>query len=339
MLIESFRKNPPEGFSSIRVDVEDEYVPAFRIRFDLLTTLNGRMKEILSRLGFLLPKPKTMFLGTTVSEYSIFPLRATPESLAGAAFDSFSRQGDSLLIIKDVPLDSPLLSEEDNRYSSRLLDVLRAKKFMIVEGEALAYVPIRYESIGEFLSTFSASRRKDFKRKLRSRDSLAVDHVMCGSDAVTESFVDEFYSLYENVYNDSEVHFDKLSRNFFSDVLKDPSNGGIVFVYKNEGRVIGCNLAFVIGDKLVDKYIGFRYPESHEFNLYFVSWFYNIEFCINRGLKFFVAGWTDPKIKKYLGADFTLTHHAVYVKNPVFRLLLRSVKGLFESDSRIVKEK
>jgi hypothetical protein len=47
-----------------------------------------------------------------------------------------------------------------------------------------------------------------------------------------------------------------------------------------------------------------------------------------------VAGWTDPEIKAYLGARFTFTRHAIAVRSPLLRLLLRRLAPLFENDRR-----
>ena len=42
-------------------------------------------------------------------------------------------------------------------------------------------------------------------------------------------------------------------------------------------------------------------------NLYFVSWMVNLEYALERGLRHYIAGWTDPGVKALLlGA----LHHA-----------------------------
>ncbi|MEO8316480.1 MAG: hypothetical protein ABI645_17005, partial [Pseudomonadota bacterium] len=46
-----------------------------------------------------------------------------------------------------------------------------------------------------------------------------------------------------------------------------------------------------------------------------------------------LAGWTDPQVKKDLGAEFTWTEHAVYVRNPVLRWILRLFRRHFEGDA------
>jgi hypothetical protein len=85
---------------------------------------------------------------------------------------------------------------------------------------------------------------------------------------------------------------------------------------------------------LIDKYIGFDYPAAHEHDLYAVSWFHNLEHALARRYRYYVAGWTDAEIKRRLGARFTPTLHAVRVRNPLLRALLRLSKRWFESDAR-----
>jgi hypothetical protein len=102
--------------------------------------------------------------------------------------------------------------------------------------------------------------------------------------------------------------------------------------------MIGYNLCFEHNGMLLDKYIGFAYPQAREYNLYFVSWFHNLEHARKRGLGHYVAGWTDPEIKRDLGASFSLTRHAVYVRNPLMRWVLRRFKRIFEADSQWLRQ-
>ena len=116
-------------------------------------------------------------------------------------------------------------------------------------------------------------------------------------------------------------------------VLQDDTLGGVVFSYRAQGELVGYNLCFVHNGMLLDKYVGFRYPQARDHNLYMVSWFQNLQYAIDNGLTHYVAGWTDPEIKRALGASFTLTQHAVHVRNPVLRTLLKPFKRLFEADA------
>jgi len=70
-------------------------------------------------------------------------------------------------------------------------------------------------------------------------------------------------------------------------------------------------------------------PAQH--NLYVVSWMENLAYAHRHGLSHYVAGWTDSEIKRQLGARFCTTRHAVYVRNPLLRALLRRLAHRFES--------
>lgn len=95
----------------------------------------------------------------------------------------------------------------------------------------------------------------------------------------------------------------------------------MVFCYRHDGELVGYNICLEHGGMLIDKYIGLRYPQARELDLYFVSWFVNLEHALERGLRFYVAGWTDPEVKAGLGARFTFTRHLVWV-NPILRRIL-----------------
>ena len=333
-LVACFGEYPPIGFRLLAADA-----PAFLAELDLLTTADAHVRRKLMNMrgyrwwGRCL-RWRTAFVGTTVSEYALFPREAEARTLPGRLRTQIGRRH-RLAIIKDIPAASPLLDETANRWNRTFADACVEAGYVMLEGQALAYVAIDFADEETYLARLSSGRRKDIRRKLRKRDDVAVETVACGDVRfVAEAEIDAFYALYENVYAQSDVHFDKLSRGFFAAILRDASHGGVVFVYRHEGRMIGWNICFVVDGKLIDKYVGFLYPAAREQNLYFTSWFHNLNWARERGLTHYVAGWTDPEIKSYLGASFTLTRHALYLRNPLLRLAARKLGRFFESDSQ-----
>ncbi|MCZ2497334.1 GNAT family N-acetyltransferase [Xylophilus sp. Kf1] len=333
-LLRQFAAHPPAGFEVGEV----AGAPLFVAPFDLLTTADDTLKRRAAALpGFARwsrwLRIRTAFVGTTVSEYAPLPRGTAPERLADALCAGPARAY-RLTIVKDLPQRSPLLSAADNRAADALATALAARGFVTVEGQALAYVPIDFADADAYLARLSTSRRKNLRRKLRSRADLRVERVPTGDAFDDDRRVDACYALYEGVFAQSEIHFDRLGRDFFAALLRDASSGGIVFEYRRvaDGLLLGWNLCFECGGKLVDKYIGLRYPEAREANLYFVSWMVNLEYAVERGLSHYIAGWTDPGVKAQLGASFTFTRHLVHVRNPLLRALARRFSAHFESD-------
>lgn len=334
-LIAALAQHPPDGFN---VQIAENGLPLFITRFDLLTTLDPALRRRVSRLpGYSFwckwLKPETCFIGATTSEYACLPLHQTPDELMTWIDSHCTHQ--PLTIIKDLPVNSPLLSASDNDFSQQLIAAAEKRGFFSVEGQALAHVHIDFTTIDEFLARMSRSRRHNLRRKLRSRDALRVEVMSCGDAQFHDpEWRAQLYQLYFSVWQQSEIHFDLLTPAFFDRLLLDAVSGGKLFCYWHEARLVGFNLCYHYQGRLVDKYIGFDYALAHQFNLYFVSWFVNLEYAIAQGLSEYVAGWTDPEVKASLGASFTLTRHLVRVRNPLMRGILRSVRHVFEDDKK-----
>lgn len=336
-LIETFLHHPPESFLPVNVCRPERFVPGFLTPFDLCTTLDGSAKRILHSIPFSRSflTPRTLFVGTTVSEYLVYPVSLDPGELVSHALEQLEKLKVHLLILKDVPLNSPLLTAVENRAAAQLLGHCREAGLEILSGQSLAYVPIDFTSIDEYLQRLSSSRRKSLRRKLRSRCRVEVEEIPTGDRFFSdESTVRRLFDLYLNVYRQSKIHFDRLTFPFFCSLFQERSHRGIVFIYRWEKTIIGYNVCFIYNGNLVDKYVGFVYPDARAVNLYFLSWFHNLEYTIKHHLKCYIAGWTDPEVKAFLGAQFTFTRHAVYFTNPLLRNLFKKLKRFFESDQR-----
>ena len=333
-LLAQFIAHPPAGFA---VELSPQGMPSFVAPFDLLTTADDALRRCVAglplyrRWGRLL-RWRTRFAGTTVSEYAPLPSDVSPAALAHGLKVAYGREC-RLLIVKDIAQDSPLLDDADNAYAAAFASACENEGYVLLEGQALAWVPIDFASVDEYLARLSSGRRKNIRRKLRSRAGLEIEAVPTGDvhfdDATTLA---GFHALFDNVYAQSEIHFDRLTAPFFRALLQDADSGGVVFVYRHAGQMIGWNLCYEHGGKLIDKYVGFAYPQAREHNLYFVSWMHNLDYARERGLTHYVAGWTDPEVKSFLGARMTFTRHAVYARNPLLRALLRRLGSHFESD-------
>ncbi|MEN9705030.1 MAG: hypothetical protein RLZZ393_909 [Pseudomonadota bacterium] len=333
-LVDAFVQHPPLGFQA---EFTPDGMPTFVAPFDLLTTADDPVRRAVQNLplhahwGRLLTW-RTRFVGCTVTEYAPLASGVPPERLVSGLLSRYGQEC-PLLIVKDLAVDSPLLDVQANACVRAFTDALQAAGFVLLDGMSLAWVPLDVAAVEEHVARLSANARSNVRRKLKSRSQLRIDVVPAGSawfddDAVVAGL----YRLYVNVYEQSAVHFDLLQEAFFRKVLRDPGNGGVLFVYRHDGEVIGWKLCFEHGGMLLDKYVGFSYPQSRDHNLYVVSWFHCIEYALSRGLTHMVDGWTDARIKRYLGARITRTRHAVHARNRLVHAVLRRMAGHFENE-------
>jgi predicted N-acyltransferase len=339
-LIQLFLQYPPEGFEAVVSAIGQ---PGFRAKFDLLTTADAKTLQLIGKLPVarLLRRMltwHTLFWGTTVTEYVPLPPHSNGPTLVESMLTAWQRSS-RLVILKDIPDQSPLLAQTEQVAATELIETCKQAGFVLIAGQALAYVSIDFKSEDEYLSRLSYARRKNIRRKMRARSDLRIEIIQTGCARLNNGrFLQELYDLYLNVYRQSETHFDKLTAEFFSAVFKDQSLDGHLFLYYTAETLIGFNLCFIHSGMLIDKYVGFRYPAAREYNLYFVSWMTNLAFALSRKLTHYIAGWTDPEIKAYLGAQFTFTQHAVYVRNPLLRYILGKLSSHFEHDKAWFEE-
>lgn len=333
-LVGHFLKHPPRGFDAWTLG---QGIPAFSAPFDLLTTVDPEDRRKLESFPFFSTwrrwlVPYTCFVGATCTEYSPLPDVSADDFLGDLLDRALPKH--SFVIVKDIPTEPVLVGEAAYARSQELLRVCGNHGFMEIEGQALAYVPIDFSDIEDFMARMSKARRKDLRRKLKAGEALRIEVLQAGDARFFDAeLLAEYYALYLNVYAQSEIHFDMLTPEFFRALLQDAGSGGVVFAYHVGEQLAGYNLCYVHNGMLLDKYVGFRYPLAREYNLYMVSWFHNLRYALEHGLTHYVAGWTDPEIKRHLGASFTFTRHAVHVRNPLIRNLLKPFKRFFEADA------
>jgi len=326
---------PPDGFDCR----ESAFgVPVFSTEYDLFTTLDDRLLPRLQALPFFsswsgIARWKTCFVGSCITEYAPLPYDCAPETFV-AHVRAEHAQTQKITVIKDLPNASPFLSPEDNAYAHALVGVARAAGFMEIAGQALAYVPLDDIDEDAYWARFSSSRRKDMRRKLKSLAHLGIEHVPLGDRRFDDpDLCARLYAMYEGVFEQSDIHFDKLTPAFFFALLQSRMVQGMVVLYYHDSTLIGYNICLIRDGAFIDKYVGFSYPASREHNLYFVSWFENMRLARSLGLRYYIAGWTDPEVKASLGASFTFTRHLVWIKNPLLRAALRPFRHLFEADA------
>jgi hypothetical protein len=234
-LVDIFLKNPPIGFQSLQVPFEDSFTPAFRADFDLLTTLEddaAKIRTWLHKFPFLkcFHTYSTIFVGTTATEYSNYANKKDFLGIISALKKEMVSRNSQFVIVKDIPQQSPLLSADENQKAELLLRQCVEQGFQSVDGQALAYVPIDFKSVDEFLMRMSKSRRKEFRKKLKDSSNVQISELACGDkEFFDQEFLDVLYKMYEHVYEQSEVHFDVLTKGFFKDLLQTKTGGGKVF--------------------------------------------------------------------------------------------------------------
>jgi predicted N-acyltransferase len=305
-------------------------VPLFVADFYLDIVLEGWVKNIVGFIRRFIPRffiLKTLFCGSPFGENGVL----------GIAKDF----NDTHILIDELVKVMHRFSKENRipfiifkdflKENLFLLDSLKGKGFLRVDSFPSVRMELNFESLEDYFRSLSYSTRKDLRRKIKKAYSKKNIRIKVVDDV--EEIIDDVYKLYLNTYHAGEVKFEFLTKEFFINVSKDLKPHTKYFLYYVEDRLCAFNLCLVYNDLMIDKFIGFDYDIARRYSLYFVSWCYNIEWCLKHSIRFYQVGQTDyfPKIK--LGGSpiplYAYVKHNNFFFNFIIKLLAIFLKPNF----------
>ena len=297
-------------------------IPFFVMDFSLPSLTQGPLHWILSGLKGLL-RLKIIFLGAPTTEEFYFGIAKT-ENL-----DTLMENAIKFLLayVKQNRINGIAFYNLSQK-NAALADYLKKRKFIELEGLPNTLAEINSNSWDGYLNSLSHNMRKDVKRKLRKSESLVKLNTFVREDI--EDISSEIYKLYSNNFDDSGVHFEVLTEEFFKNIGKNMPGIAKYFITYDKDKIVAFNLCLVKGDLCIDKFIGFDSAVSHQYHLYFTSFRHNIEWCIKNGIRYYQPGATDYHPKVRLGAKLIPLHVYAKAMNPVLNLFIRLFSKFIE---------
>lgn len=227
------------------------------------------------------------------------------------------QSGYGLFALKDVPLPlDPALS--------RAVD---GAGFVAMASLPTASLSIDFPDIDTYLARLSAGTRKDMRRKIRAASQVTVETVK-----ELGSLLPRFLELYQDTRTRSDWQFEDLTSEYFTCVLSNMSENASCTVYRVGNEVLAFNLLLHDETRLVDKFFCMDAERGRPYNLYYVSWFENIRFCLTHGLTRYQSGQAYYQNKLRLGSRLTENVMFFRHRNWLVHNLLRLVSPLFGSD-------
>lgn len=299
-------------------------MPAFITYYNLDTTLDeGGFRRLLRRIrgiwpGFMVVK--LACLGSPETECGSIGFHpdvqdSCKQELAAMLLKSFEQHAVAkncrLLGLKDVPEQQKEIWQQ------------AAPAYAAIPGMATAHLDIDFATIDEYLARLSRESRKDMRRKLRSAENIEIEQRNNIDDVLLKVL-----ALYRETKERSEFQFDELTAGYFSGVLSEMGERAFCTLYWHDGELLAANLMLKDEDMLLDKFFCMT-GRGREHNLYFLSWFGNIQYCLQHGIKRYQSGQAcyDNKLrlKSSLNNNWMMFRHT----NKIVGWLLKTVAPLF----------
>lgn len=305
-------------------------MPAFLSQYALETTLDpGTLRTIIGRLRKIWPKMLTFplaCLGSPCTETGTpafhpdvpFELQPRVLDVLLAAFRAHAKARQcTLLGIKDMPL--PLRPE--------LADVVVAHGYAELGGMPTAWMDIDFGSMEEYFSRLSAGTRKDMRRKLKVREAVRIEQCTELGDLLPRVM-----ALYRDTRQRSEWQFEELTPAYFEGLLRNMPGRSFCTLYFVGDELLAANLMVHDGGVLIDKFFCMDAEKGRPYNLYYLSWFTNIEHCLAHGFARYQSGQAYYRNKVRLGSS--LTRNAMFFQHasPIVQAVLKRIAPYLAAD-------
>jgi len=304
--------------------------PLFSADFNLDIAVEGALSKIINLIRRVFPRfliMKTLFCGSPFGEHGVLGIRKIfrndPEllrQLQAGIKELASKLNTPLIIFKDFLGDS-----------CALLDPLTNRGFIKLESFPSVQVELGFSSFEEYLKSLGPSTRKSLGKKLKQ--AYAEGQIEVKIIDKINGQIDQIFELYENAYHGGSTKFERLTKKFFLRIAEEMPGQTRFFLYYVNGSLAAFNLCFVYQDLLIDKFIGFNYDISSRYHLYFVSWAYNIRWCIEHSLRYYYPGQTDYEPKIRLGGKIIPLYAYLKHKNILMNALLKVMALLLKPDN------
>lgn len=225
--------------------------------------------------------------------------------------------GYGLFALKDVPMPmSPALAEAVHRQG-----------LVTMPGLPTAWLRIDFPDIDTYISRLSVSTRKDMRRKCRAAADVQVETVKDLGEMLPR-----FLALYHETRNRSAWQFEELTPGYFTGILSHLPDNSFCTVYRVGDEVLAFNLLLHDGDRLIDKFFCMDAERGRPYNLYYLSWFENLRFCLKHGIRTYQSGQAYYRNKLRLGSALTENVMFFRHRNPLLHRVLNWVSPFFGTD-------
>jgi hypothetical protein len=203
-----------------------------------------------------------------------------------------------------------------------------ANDYTRVPSMPMTELKLDYTDFDHYVATLGASTRKDLRRKFRriaTADPISVEVV---TDLTP--YVDEVYPFYLQVHERSPLKFERLTKEYLSNLGRRMPDRARFFIWRQNGKAIAFSVALVHEGTIYDDYLGLDYRVALDLHLYFHTLRDILSWSLTQGLTRYRSSPLNYQPKLHLGCDLFPLDLYVRHTNPVLNKVFRPVLKFLE---------
>ena len=267
--------------------------PFFLLRQDLLQGSGPRLSRTAARIRRLFPRfltMRTLMIGCAAGEGHLDQSAEDHAWIASQLHKAARRYAKHvkapMVVLKEFPsVYRPALTAFSNNGYTRVPSLPSIR------------LHLPYANFEDYMNkALSKATRKDLRRKFRDTENAGITMEVL-SDITP--LIDELYPLYLQVYERSDLHFEKLTKEYLHELGSQMPDKARFFVWRQNGKAIAFSVCLVNGDEIHDEYVGLDYSVALDLHLYFMTLRDVLEWSMQNGYKWYysTAMGYEPKLR------------------------------------------
>lgn len=294
-------------------------IPFFTTEFSFATIIQGNLQKTILKIQRIINnflRIRVIFIGLPTAEelYIGIPGQEDLPCILDGALKTINEFAKT----KEIEALFFYNLSEKHRFLS---GCLKSQGFGLMENFPNTRIKITSGSLEDFISGLGKNTRKELRRKLRESSASALLSTEKRGDV--EGIIDDVYKLYLNNFSGSDVHFEKLTPDFFLNISKNMPEETKYFITRDKDKIVAFNLCLVKNKVCIDKFVGFDKQLSRRYHLYYTTFCHNIGWCVKNNIEYYQMGITDYDPKIRLGAKLVPLHVYGKFMNPLLNAIAK----------------
>ncbi len=296
--------------------------PFFILDLDLLVGTKPQFGWLTNFIRHLWPRfmrARTLMVGCAAGEGHLdgkdeFAQRSAARLLASSLAKEARKLKARLVVLKEFPA----------KYRP-ILECFVDQDFTRIPSLPNVMLNINYSSFEEYMQrALSGNARKNLRRKLKAAEHAAAIEMSVVDDIAP--MIDDIYPLYLQVYHRSDLHFEKLTKDYFCGLGSRLGDKNRFFVWRQNGKIVAFGSCLLQGDTIHGEYLGLDYEVALDMHLYHYTFRDLINWGIAHGYKWFHSSALNYDPKFHLRYDLypidLYVRHTSAICNAILRRIL-----------------
>jgi hypothetical protein len=295
--------------------------PFFILDQDLLAGIGSTKRGIVRSVRRAWPrflKMRTMMVGCAVGEGCL----DGPE--CSHASNALLLASEIVAHARDLKVPLVVLKEFPAKYREPL-HCFRDHGFTRVPSLPMTRLNIDYPSFDAYMAgALNGATRRKLRKKFAAAAAAPPIEMSVVRDVTP--LIDDVYPLYLQVYDRSQLHFEKLTKPFFCGLGRLMPDKVRFFLWRQNGRIVAFTLCMIEGDAIHAEYIGLDYSVALDLHLYHYAVRDMISWAMAQGYRCLRSSGLnyDPKLhlRHVLDPTDLYVRHTSLVINAVLKRIL-----------------